>query len=71
MTAIAVVLFEGAEELDFAGPWEVLAAWATQRKAPDLLPMSILSQSVAENGNKSVPILQQLPRGTPGPARAF
>ena len=30
MTAIAVVLFEGAEELDYAGPWEVLAAWATQ-----------------------------------------
>ena len=30
MTAIAVALFEGAEELDFAGPWEVLAAWATQ-----------------------------------------
>jgi transcriptional regulator GlxA family with amidase domain len=30
MTSIAVALFEGAEELDFAGPWEVLAAWATQ-----------------------------------------
>src|SRR5262245_52051622 len=30
MTQIAVVLFEGAEELDYAGPWEVLAAWATQ-----------------------------------------
>ena len=30
MTAIAIVLFEGFEELDFAGPWEVLAAWATQ-----------------------------------------
>ena len=30
MTAIAVVLFEGAEELDYVGPWEVLAAWATQ-----------------------------------------
>jgi transcriptional regulator GlxA family with amidase domain len=30
MTAIAVALFDGAEELDFAGPWEVLAAWATQ-----------------------------------------
>jgi transcriptional regulator GlxA family with amidase domain len=30
VTAIAVVLFEGAEELDYAGPWEVLAAWATQ-----------------------------------------
>ena len=27
---IAVVLFDGAEELDWAGPWEVLAAWAGQ-----------------------------------------
>ncbi len=25
---IAIVLFDGAEELDFAGPWEVLAYWA-------------------------------------------
>ncbi len=30
MTRIAVALFDGAEELDFAGPWEVLAAWASQ-----------------------------------------
>jgi transcriptional regulator GlxA family with amidase domain len=30
VTTIAVALFDGAEELDFAGPWEVLAAWATQ-----------------------------------------
>ncbi|HET9288799.1 MAG TPA: DJ-1/PfpI family protein [Gaiella sp.] len=30
MTVVAVVLFDGAEELDYAGPWEVLAAWATQ-----------------------------------------
>ena len=30
MTQIEIVLFEGVEELDFAGPWEVLAAWATQ-----------------------------------------
>jgi len=30
---IAVVLFDGAEELDWAGPWEVLAAWA--RMWPD------------------------------------
>jgi transcriptional regulator GlxA family with amidase domain len=27
---IGVALFEGAEELDWAGPWEVLAAWAAQ-----------------------------------------
>ena len=25
---IAIALFDGAEELDWAGPWEVLAAWA-------------------------------------------
>src|SRR4029077_14710237 len=25
-----VALFEGAEELDWAGPWEVLAAWLKQ-----------------------------------------
>lgn len=27
---IGVFVFEGAEELDYAGPWEVLAAWALQ-----------------------------------------
>lgn len=27
---IAVYVFDGAEELDWAGPWEVLAAWASQ-----------------------------------------
>jgi transcriptional regulator GlxA family with amidase domain len=26
---IGVFVFEGAEELDYAGPWEVLAAWAS------------------------------------------
>jgi transcriptional regulator GlxA family with amidase domain len=28
VTAIAVFLFDGAEELDWAGPWEVLSTWA-------------------------------------------
>jgi transcriptional regulator GlxA family with amidase domain len=30
MTRIAIALFDGAEELDWAGPWEVLAAWSRQ-----------------------------------------
>jgi transcriptional regulator GlxA family with amidase domain len=30
VTTIGVALFDGAEELDWAGPWEVLAAWAQQ-----------------------------------------
>jgi DJ-1/PfpI family len=28
MITIAVALFDAVEELDFAGPWEVLSAWA-------------------------------------------
>ena len=28
---IAIAVFEGAEELDFVGPWEVLAAWRDAR----------------------------------------
>ena len=27
-TAIAIYVFDGAEELDWAGPWEVLTAWS-------------------------------------------
>jgi transcriptional regulator GlxA family with amidase domain len=27
---IGILLFDGAEELDWAGPWEVLSAWAQQ-----------------------------------------
>jgi transcriptional regulator GlxA family with amidase domain len=30
VTRIGIALFDGAEELDWAGPWEVLAAWAQQ-----------------------------------------
>ena len=30
MPTIAIVVFDGVEELDFVGPWEVLSAWASQ-----------------------------------------
>ena len=30
MRRIGIALFDGAEELDWAGPWEVLAAWSRQ-----------------------------------------
>jgi len=33
MTTIGIFVFPGVEELDFAGPWEVLRAW--ERVAPD------------------------------------
>jgi transcriptional regulator GlxA family with amidase domain len=30
VTSIGICVFDGAEELDFVGPWEVLAMWAHQ-----------------------------------------
>jgi transcriptional regulator GlxA family with amidase domain len=33
---IAIALFDGAEELDFAGPWEVLAFWAQEVAKDDV-----------------------------------
>jgi transcriptional regulator GlxA family with amidase domain len=33
---IAIALFDGAEELDFAGPWEVLAYWAQEVATADV-----------------------------------
>jgi transcriptional regulator GlxA family with amidase domain len=36
MRRIAIALFDGAEELDWAGPWEVLAAWAQQWPGDDV-----------------------------------
>lgn len=36
MTRIGIALFDGAEELDWAGPWEVLAAWSTQWSDDDV-----------------------------------
>jgi transcriptional regulator GlxA family with amidase domain len=39
---IAIAVFEGAEELDFAGPWEVLAAW--RFLYPDDLELMMVSK---------------------------
>jgi transcriptional regulator GlxA family with amidase domain len=35
-TRIGISLFEGAEELDWAGPWEVLSAWAQSHPTDDV-----------------------------------
>jgi transcriptional regulator GlxA family with amidase domain len=40
-TRIAISLFDGAEELDWAGPWEVLAAWSQSHPADDIEVFSI------------------------------
>lgn len=42
---IGILLFEGAEELDWAGPWEVLSAWAHQHQ--DGVEVLTIAQSTA------------------------
>lgn len=36
MTTIAIFVFDGVEELDFVGPWEVLRAWQLQYPDDDV-----------------------------------
>jgi transcriptional regulator GlxA family with amidase domain len=35
-TRIGIALFDGAEELDWAGPWEVLSYWAHRKPEDDV-----------------------------------
>jgi len=42
---IAIAVFEGAEELDFAGPWEVLGAW--RFLYPDDVDLVMVGESAA------------------------
>lgn len=44
MPRIAIAVFEGAEELDFVGPWEVLAAWRYLH--PDEVEVCLVGDSV-------------------------
>jgi transcriptional regulator GlxA family with amidase domain len=44
MLRIAIAVFEGAEELDFVGPWEVLAAWRYLQ--PDEVSVCLVGDSV-------------------------
>lgn len=42
---IAIAVFEGAEELDFVGPWEVLATWGSLH--PDDVEVVLVGDSTA------------------------
>jgi transcriptional regulator GlxA family with amidase domain len=44
MPRIAIAVFEGAEELDFVGPWEVLAAWRYLH--PDEVSVCLVGDSI-------------------------
>ncbi len=44
---IAIAVFEGAEELDFVGPWEVLAAWRDHGPAAADVEVVLVGESTA------------------------
>lgn len=71
MTGIAVLLFDGVEELDFAGPWEVLAAWSKQWPEDDIHVFTIATtagpihcakglQVIAEHAKDAAPPFELL-----------
>ena len=43
MVRIAIALFDGVEELDFAGPWEVLTFWAREVAVPGSSVVTVAS----------------------------
>ncbi|NNL69970.1 MAG: DJ-1/PfpI family protein [Acidimicrobiia bacterium] len=57
-TSIGIFIFDGAEELDFAGPWEVLAAWAMAHPDDDV---SVFTVAPEEGPIRAAKGLQVIP----------
>ena len=60
-TRIGIFLFEGAEELDWAGPWEVLSFWALMYPDDDV---EVFTLAEAEGPIKCAKGLRVLPHHT-------
>jgi transcriptional regulator GlxA family with amidase domain len=56
-THIGIFLFDGAEELDFAGPWEVLAAWARQWPDDDAAVFTVARDQAPITAAKGMRVL--------------
>ena len=67
---IGLLLFDGVEELDAVGPWEVLAYW-TRHHPEDGWAISCLSAGGGRRHRREEPRPGRppLPRGCPGPRR--
>ncbi len=51
MKRIVTLIFDGAEEMDFVGPWEVLGCVASQKESWETLLVSSYASAVqCENG---------------------
>jgi transcriptional regulator GlxA family with amidase domain len=54
---IAIALFDDVEELDFAGPWEVLTYWAREVAAPGSSVVTVASSTVPVTAAKGLRVI--------------
>lgn len=70
-TTIAIFLFDGAEELDWAGPWEVLATWAQQHPDDDVEVFTIAREEGVITCGKGLRVLPDHTWETAPPAQVL
>jgi transcriptional regulator GlxA family with amidase domain len=68
---IAIALFDGAEELDFAGPWEVLAYWAQEVAQADVEVVTVAATLDPVRAAKGLRILPDHTLHDAGPIDVF
>ena len=68
---IAIAVFDGAEELDFAGPWEVLAYWAREVAKDDVEVVSVAASLDPVRAAKGLRVLPDHTLHDAGPIDVF
>jgi len=63
---IAIALFEDAEELDFAGPWEVLSYWAREVAQADVEVFTVADSLAPVRAAKGLRVLPDRTWDDPG-----
>ena len=68
---IAIGLFDGAEELDFAGPWEVLGYWAREVAQAEVEVITVAPSLEPVHAAKGLRVLPDHTLHAAGPSDVF
>lgn len=68
---IAIALFDGAEELDFAGPWEVLSYWAREVARAEVEVVTVAASLDPVRAAKGLRVLPDRTLHDTGPIDVF
>lgn len=68
---IAIALFDGVEELDFAGPWEVLSYWAAQVAQAEVEVITVAATLDPVRAAKGLRVLPDRTLHDTGPVEVF